>query len=184
MSKLDKILLFLFVCFISLDASAATGENSPPGGIAPPAVVRQSAAPVFAAVVDNLAGHPVALSEFKGQPLLINFWATWCGPCRKEIPDLIEMNAKYQPKGVVVVGIAVDSPEKVREFVKARGITYQVLVGPDQAIEIIKKTANATALIPFTLAIGPGGDIVAVRRGLMDRAELDRLLQSLVDAPL
>jgi peroxiredoxin len=184
MSKLDRILLFLLACCLPLELLAAGEEGSTPTPAAPATAVRQSADPVYAAVINDLAGKPVALSEFKGKPLLINFWATWCGPCRKEIPDLIDLSAKYQPKGVVVLGIAVDNPEKAREFVKTKGIPYQVLVGPDQAIDIIKKTADAKALIPFTLAIGPDGNIVAVKRGVMDRGELDELMQSLVPAPL
>ncbi len=181
MSRLDKTLLFLLAC---LPLLAAAEESSPPAPVAPPAAMHKPADPVFAAVVEDLDGKPVALSQFKGKPLLVNFWATWCGPCRKEIPDLIELSGKYQPKGVVVLGIAVDSREKAREFAKAKGIPYQVLVGPEQAIEIIKKTSDAKALIPFSLAIGPEGDIIAVKRGVMDRGELDALMQSLVPAPM
>ena len=125
-----------------------------------------SAAPFFAAAVVDTDNKPVALDALRGKPLVVNFWARWCGPCRKEIPDLVEMHAKYKGKGVVIVGLAVedaDSREAVRDFAKAYEVDYRVLLaGVGKGVELMKALGNDKAGLPFTVALpstrcSPGG---------------------------
>src|SRR5262245_57205724 len=74
-------------------------------------------------------GHDVRFSDFKGKPLIVNFWATWCLPCQIETPELIELADKYRAQGLTIVGISIDdTPEQVREYAKAYKVTYPLLI--------------------------------------------------------
>jgi thiol-disulfide isomerase/thioredoxin len=81
---------------------------------------------------EDVDGNPVRLSQFEGKPLVINLWATWCGPCRIEMPQLNELAAAYRGRGLSIVGISVDdAPEDIRAFVKEYDVTYPVLAARD-----------------------------------------------------
>lgn len=127
---------------------------------------------LFGAPLADLAGQPAALARFRGQPLIINFWARWCGPCQTEIPDIVAEYAHAQSAGVQVVGIALDDkPDAVRDFAKAYGITYPVLLtkdGPD----LLRQLGNAQAGLPYTLVIDRDGKIIGGKLGAMTRPEI------------
>lgn len=141
-----------------------------------------SAAPVFAATLADFDGKPVPLTELKGKLVVLNFWATWCGPCRTEIPHLIEAHEKYAPRGVVFMGAAVeDNADAVRDFGKAYGINYTVtMAGKDQGIALLRVLGNKIAGLPFTLVLDRNGNIVAVKRGIMTPARLQQILDPLL----
>lgn len=141
-----------------------------------------SAGPVFAATLADFDGKPVPLTELKGKLVVLNFWATWCGPCRTEIPHLIEAHEKYSPRGVVFMGAAVeDNADAVRDFGKAYGINYTVtMAGKDQGIALLRVLGNKIAGLPFTLVLDRNGNIVAVKRGIMTPARLQQILDPLL----
>lgn len=141
-----------------------------------------SADPVFAATLADFDGKPVPLAELKGKLVVLNFWATWCGPCRTEIPHLIEAQEKYAPRGVVFMGAAVeDNADSVRDFGKAYGINYiVVMAGKDQGIALLRALGNKIAGLPFTLVLDRQGNIVAVKRGIMTPARLQQILEPLL----
>jgi len=140
-----------------------------------------SAAPLFAASVTDTENKPVALESLRGKPLVINFWARWCGPCRKEIPDLVEMHGKYREKGLVIVGLAVedaDSREAVRDFAKAYEVDYRVLLaGVGKGVELMKALGNDKAGLPFTVVIDRHGKMVAKKLGAMSKAEMEAAIK-------
>ena len=141
-----------------------------------------SADPVFAATLADFDGKPVPLAELKGKLVVLNFWATWCGPCRTEIPHLIEGQEKYGPRGVVFMGAAVeDNADSVRDFGKAYGINYPVaMAGKDQGIALLRALGNKIAGLPFTLVLDRQGNIVATKRGIMTPAFLQKTLDPLL----
>lgn len=134
----------------------------------------------YAATFEGLDGKPLALADFKGKPLLVNFWATWCQPCRKEIPDLIEVYAKYRGRGLQMVGLAVEEPDKVADFVKEQGITYPIGLGREKGIWLLQTLGNRAAGMPYTVLIDAQGQIVFVKRGAITRERLVELIEPLL----
>lgn len=129
---------------------------------------------LFAAKLVSSEEKPVALEVFRGKPLIVNFWARWCAPCRVEIPELIKTQEKYGKRGLTVIGIGLeDKAESVRDFMKAYEMSYTVLLAKTDGIELMQALGNSRAGLPFTVAIGRGGSIVASKLGAMNRAELD-----------
>jgi thiol-disulfide isomerase/thioredoxin len=127
----------------------------------------------------DLTGKPVTLAAWQGKVLVINFWATWCAPCRREIPGLIGIQRKHAANGVQVVGIAVDQVDKVREYAKEIGINYPVLVAGMDGSTIARDLGNRTGALPFTVVLDRTGKLVKSHLGLITEEELDKLLDKL-----
>lgn len=123
-------------------------------------------------------GHVHHLSEWHGHPLLINFWATWCEPCRREIPLLKSLRQERAAEGLEVVGIAVDEAEPVRRYVRERGIDYPVLVGEQGGLAAVSAFGMDTVL-PFSVFADRAGDVVALKVGEMHRDEAQLILDRL-----
>ena len=106
-------------------------------------------------------GLPHRSAEWDGKTVIVNFWATWCRPCRRELPMLNEIQQQYAGQDVQIVAIALDDRQAVEGFIKATGIKLdlQVLVGDDAAIEVAKAFGNETGLLPYTVIIDSRGDI-------------------------
>ena len=133
-----------------------------------------NADPLFAATLAGTDDKPVALEGFRGKPMIVNFWARWCAPCRVEIPELIRIHDRHVKKGLLVIGIGLeDKAESVRDFMKAYEMNYRVLLARDKGIELMQGLGNTRAGLPFTVALNRRGEIVASKLGAMNRSELD-----------
>jgi thiol-disulfide isomerase/thioredoxin len=128
----------------------------------------------------DLAGKPRKLSEWNGQVVVVNFWATWCAPCREEIPGLIETRGRYAAKGLEVVGIAIDSPEKASGFARDYRIDYPILVGDATGIALMRSLGNATGALPYTVVVDRSGQLVAHHLGLLTPDQLFRYVAPLL----
>jgi cytochrome c biogenesis protein CcmG/thiol:disulfide interchange protein DsbE len=115
--------------------------------------------------LEDLNGKKVKLSDFKGKVVIINFWATWCPPCKAEIPDFIELYKTYQKKGLVILGIALDNKEKVVKFVKDNGINYPVLMGNQE----VSNLYGGISGIPTSFVVDRKGIIKNVFVGLRSK---------------
>ena len=124
------------------------------------------------------------LSQYKGKVVLLNFWATWCGPCQVEMPHLQAMYKELGPKGLVVLGISADSARdasKVKPLVMAKGLTYPVLLDPQTTVVA---QYNPSKTLPYNVVVDRGGNIVSVHSGYNPgdevtlKAELEKLLAS------
>lgn len=133
----------------------------------------QSTDTLFAATLTGLDDRPAALSQWRGKPLIVNFWARWCGPCRAEIPELAKLRAAYRDKGLEVIGIGIeDKVEPVRDFAKAYDMDYPVLLGKDKGLDLMRTLGNTKMGLPFTVAIDRTGKLVVVKMGGIKADEL------------
>lgn len=134
---------------------------------------------LYAASFSDLDGQPVKLDTLRGKVAVVNFWATWCPPCRRELPDLVAVHGRYRERGVAFIGIAVeDNAALVREFASAYNIAYPLVTGKDQGIALMQDLGNAVAGLPYTLVLDAGGSVVAMRRGPMDEERLEQALRT------
>ncbi len=123
-------------------------------------------------------GTPVQLSKLKGKVVLLNFWATWCGPCRREIPDFLEVYNEYREKGFEIVGVSLDEEgwSVINPFVKQYKITYPIVVGDGKLV----RAYGGFEFIPTTFLIDKKGTIVHTFTGAVKKAELERRLKDIL----
>ena len=130
----------------------------------------------------DLSGKSRSLAEWKGKVLVINFWATWCPPCREEIPDLVLSRDKLQASGVEFLGIAIDQAAKVAEFVRNVPISYPVLLADPAALTVVKAIGNPSGGLPFTVVLTRNGEIAHRNLGLVTRQKIEHQVGSALAA--
>jgi thiol-disulfide isomerase/thioredoxin len=126
--------------------------------------------------LSDLSGKSTSIAAWSGKSLVINFWATWCAPCRREIPLLKTLAADWAGRDLTVVGIAVDYPDKVRQFAGQFKIDYPVLIGEQDALEVAAKFGMASPAFPFTVFTDRRGEVVALFVGELHRPQADFIL--------
>jgi thiol-disulfide isomerase/thioredoxin len=147
------------------------------------ALVRQSssgAAALLSATFPDLDGRPRRLLDWQGRPLVCNFWATWCAPCREEIPLLVAARQQYAKDGLEVVGIGIDTAAKIREFAAIYAITYPLLIAGADAIELMRTLGNKAGALPYTVLLDRRGALAGSKLGAYSRSELQAALTSLL----
>lgn len=174
MSKGKTLLLGLTLALAALAAGIYTGQkNSGPAPQTAPSLVSGSIERLFASTLTDTDGKPQTFAQWKGKTLVINFWATWCPPCREEMPAFSRLQTKYAANGVQFVGIALDSPESVQIFAKQFPVTYPLLNGDTEGAALAQQLGNARLALPYTLVIAPSGEASFARLGGLSEQELD-----------
>ena len=135
---------------------------------------------VYAARLADLKGAPQSMRQWRGQVLVVNFWATWCAPCREEIPGFVRLQERYGARGVRFVGIAFDQPEKVTEFAREFGINYPLLTGGLDTMELLREAGNRAGVLPYTLVIDRTGNLVNQQPGGLKEAKLEGIIRPLM----
>lgn len=128
----------------------------------------------------DLNGKPQSLAQWRGEVLVVNFWATWCAPCREEIPALMRVEKKYASKGVKIVGIALDNASNVTDFAKEIGIHYALLIGGMEMLGVAKDLGNRAGVLPFTVVLNRAGSAVHSHAGALTEASLAAMLAPLL----
>jgi thiol-disulfide isomerase/thioredoxin len=174
---------------VPVPAGEASAPNSgdlahaPEGGAAPDGAAQDGALPP-PKVPDRLpqfsledrAGKATSIASFDGKSLIINFWATWCAPCRREIPLLETLHAEWAGRDVSVVGIAVDSRDKVLEFADRFKIGYPLLIGEQDALDAAAAFGVESPVFPFTVFTDRRGEVVALFVGELHRPQAELIL--------
>jgi peroxiredoxin len=140
--------------------------------------LRGKQAPPF--TLKTVDGKTVSLSDYKGKAVLVNFWATWCGPCKLEMPWLIDLQKKYAAQGFTVLGVSEDddAAKTVADFAARVGVNYPVLMSSDA----MSKAYGGIDYLPISYYIGRDGKIVAEVGGLISKAEIDANIQNALAA--
>ncbi|MFC4161472.1 TlpA family protein disulfide reductase [Chitinimonas lacunae] len=126
----------------------------------------------------GLDGKPQSLAQFRGKPLVVNFWASWCAPCRQEMPDFVAVQRARGNK-VQVLGIAIDNKAAVEKFLKEVPVNYPVLLGEQDAMDLMRANGNQFGGLPFTLVFDAQGKQVATHAGLLHRDKLEQYLNAI-----
>jgi thiol-disulfide isomerase/thioredoxin len=159
--------------FVGFHMARRSGPTHPLG------LAHSTPAPDF--TLESLDGKNMSLSDFRGKAVLLNFWATWCGPCRIEMPWFVELQKKYGPQGFQIVGVAMDdsSKEDITKFAKDMGVNYPVLLGK----EAVGDEYGGVPALPESFFIGRDGKIVDKIIGLRGRTEIEDSIKKALDTP-
>ncbi|MCS6988408.1 MAG: TlpA family protein disulfide reductase [Chloroherpetonaceae bacterium] len=173
---MKKIFSWVLTLGVAAVAGALLGKYVLAPTLAPkPVASAFASAPPFA--VQTLDGNKLALSDLKGKGVIVNFWATWCAPCRAEIPDMIELQRQYGDR-FTFVGIALnDQEEKVRAFVAQNGMNYPVAMDNGVSDEYGKLLEGGIRGIPTSFAIDKKGNVVDVVVGMTDKDKFEEMIQ-------
>lgn len=159
------------------NASAGAANESPAAQGLPD--LRGKAAPAF--TLKTVDGKTVSLADYKGKAVLINFWATWCGPCKVEMPWLIDLQKKYEAQGFTVLGISEDdgSPKDVADFASKIGVNYPILIASDA----VSRAYGGIDYLPTSYYIGRDGNVVTEIGGLISKQEIESNIQKILTPP-
>jgi thiol-disulfide isomerase/thioredoxin len=150
-----------------------------PAASASPAVAADPAALLLSQSLNDAAGKPQSLAQFKGKPLLVNFWAPWCGPCVREMPELSALADELKSKNIQVVGIGIDTPTNILEFTTKYKIAYPIFVGGMDATDWSRQLGNKNGGLPYTVLIGADGKVAKTYLGILKFDELRKDLAAL-----
>jgi thiol-disulfide isomerase/thioredoxin len=128
----------------------------------------------------DLRGETHRLREWQGSVLVCNFWATWCAPCREEIPLLRAAKQQFGGKGLEVVGIGIDSVDKIREYAANVGVNYPIFIGEAATLQLMRRVGNAAGGLPYNVVLDRQGAIAHRKLGAFSAAELRQVIDGLL----
>jgi len=177
----NAIVIVVVIAAVALMLFAGVRMARPRAGVVKlsPVGKNGSVAPDFE--LKSLDGKPVRLSDFRGKAVLLNFWATWCGPCKIETPWLVELQNQYGHDGLQVVGVEMgdDGKDEIAKFVKDMGVNYPILIGK----EAVGDAYGGVLGLPETFFIGRDGKIVDKLAGLHGKGEIEDSIKKALDTP-
>jgi thiol-disulfide isomerase/thioredoxin len=138
------------------------------------------ATPLFTSIINDPEGKPQDLKQFQNKIIVLNFWATWCEPCREEMPELSSLYIENKSKNVVVVGIAIDEAKAVKSYLKKTKVMYPILVNEDKGVILSKNLGNDQGILPYTVIINSKGNIEKTILGRLHKDQLDAILKPLL----
>ncbi|WP_175963113.1 TlpA family protein disulfide reductase [Burkholderia pyrrocinia] len=147
--------------------------------VASPAAAGSPVDQLWAAALTGVDGKPATLAAFKGQKVVVNFWASWCGPCVEEMPELVALSHQYKQKGIRFIGIGVDSEQNVKNFLQKVKVDYPVFVSGYAGADLARNFGNTAGALPFTVVIDATGKIRETKLGQIQPSELKKTLDAL-----
>ncbi len=167
-SPISAILLFICIAAATAYFSSSPTDEQP--------IPDSPTAALFAMTLPDENGKPQPLNQWQGKTVVLNFWATWCAPCREEMPELSELHTEYQDKNVVVLGIALDETTAIKAFMTETPVSYPLLEAEDTGGQIAASLGNDKSALPYTVIIKPDGSIANTYFGRISKALLEEAL--------
>ena len=135
---------------------------------------------LFGVALPDAKGREQSIGQWKGKVLVVNFWATWCVPCREEMPEFVKVQQEFGPRGLQFVGIAIDDVAKVDAFAAELGLNYPTLIGGYGGIELSRSFGNRLGALPFTIIVDRAGRISHTQLGPIKEAKLRAIVSQLL----
>jgi thiol-disulfide isomerase/thioredoxin len=178
MSRRTALVVILVAGIAALSAGIYVGrsDREPSDGTQP----GQAAATLLGLTLPDVAGKETSLAQWRGKLLVVNFWATWCAPCREEMPEFVRLQAEFGGKGLQFVGIALDDADKVGQFAAEIGLNYPALIGGYGAMELSKTLGNRLMALPFTVIVSRDGTIAHTQLGPLKGSQLRAMVGKLI----
>ncbi|KWE75497.1 redoxin [Burkholderia ubonensis] len=182
--NMKRMLTLAVVAAVAVAGGLAAGHwfrGGPAENVADAAapVPGDAVARLWAAALTDADGKPATLASFKGQKVVVNFWASWCGPCVQEMPELVALSHEYRQKGIRFIGIGVDSGQNVKNFLQKVKVDYPVFVSGYAGADLARNFGNTAGALPFTVVIDEHGKIRETKLGQIQPAELKKTLDAL-----
>lgn len=177
MTRTQTLLAFVATAAIAVAAGAGVAWLR----IAPQPAAADTTT-LFASTFDDADGRRQPIAQWRGRPLVVNFWATWCPPCIEEMPDLQRIRDEYRARGVEIIGVGIDNAAKIREFRDRQGITLPLLVAGVGGTELGRELGNQAGVLPYTVLVAPDGKVVQRKIGQVKPAELRAWLDAALSA--
>ncbi|NMG46053.1 redoxin family protein [Aromatoleum toluvorans] len=174
------------ILIVAVAAIAALGGYLAQRSIAPspatgaPQVARDAGAPILALNLPDSKGANQALAQWRGKVLVVNFWATWCPPCLREIPEFSAVSRRFADAPVQFVGIGIDQPDNVRKFAEENKVPYPLLIAPLETLAVTSALGNSSQALPFTAIFDRQGELDFVKLGTLNEAELEGKIRALL----
>jgi len=139
-----------------------------------------TAIPALEINLPDITGKQRSISEWQGKIQIINFWATWCPPCLKEIPEFIKLQAEYKDKNVQFIGIAIEDQAAVEQYLKTIAVNYPMLIAGDEGISLSQQLGNIVNAVPFTLIVNQHGQIIHRQPGELSNEKIIEIITPLL----
>ena len=168
------VLLLLVVAAVAVGLGASVRYLSPTSG------KTGGKSPDF--VFATLDGKVASLGDWRGKVVVLNFWATWCPPCREEMPAFSAINSQLAGKPVQFVGIGIDTPDNIANFQKATPVSYPLFIAGYETLKQTAELGNKSLSLPFTIIVDQSGNIALAHQGKLDEHQLLQHLKPLLAA--
>jgi thiol-disulfide isomerase/thioredoxin len=136
------------------------------------AAVTLSYPALLATQIRDMQGNPQSIGQWQGKLLVINFWATWCGPCKEEMPYFDEIFREYSGSGLQIIGIAADPPQKVTQFLEQVKVSYPLFPDQEGALAFSRRAGNRVGVLPHTLIYNSSGELILNKLGQLSKEDL------------
>lgn len=164
------LIVFILLMLILISALLFAPQNQ----------AEQQAVPLEAFSLPDISGTMTPIANWQGKILIINFWATWCPPCLKEIPEFIELQTEYAAQNIQFIGIAIDDVQLVEDYISFIDINYPILIAELEGEALVRKLGNSINAIPFTVIVNQQGQIIYRHPGELSKQRIRELVEPLI----